>query len=132
MDQYLVYKIEYKGKVKYIGKATHFDQRKWQHINYQGTSKSPIPKTADKTKINIIPIGYYSTKEEQQAAEEYYIRKFNTINKGWNKIHAKILVEDKPKKERVVKTQEEIHNDKIFHEYLSYEKHLRNIMKEVN
>lgn len=131
MDQYLVYKITYKGKVKYIGKASNINQRKWQHINYQGRTKSAIPKTADKTKINIVPIGYYSTKEEQQAAEEYYIRKFNTIEKGWNKIHAKILKEDKPKKEKVEKTQEEIHNDKIYHEYLSYEKHFRSIMKEI-
>jgi predicted GIY-YIG superfamily endonuclease len=74
---YSIYKIEKDGKVLYIGKTINFQRRKWQH-----TYKRKLDKT-----YNFIVIIDNLTKEEAKLKEEELIRKYDTVNKGWNKTY---------------------------------------------
>ena len=79
-NTYTVYKIEYQGEVKYIGKTCDYKRRKWKHLNGQGA----IPVDVDLNDVEIMPIERFNTNEEAVKREDELICEYNTIDCGWN------------------------------------------------
>ena len=74
---YSVYKIEKDDKILYIGKTINFKRRKWEH-----TYRRKLDKT-----YNFIVIIDNLTKEEAKLKEEELIKKYDTVNNGWNRTY---------------------------------------------
>ena len=74
---YTIYKIEKDGKILYIGKTINFQRRKREH-----TYKRKLDKT-----YNFIVIIDNLTREEAKLKEEELIKKYDTVNNGWNRTY---------------------------------------------
>jgi predicted GIY-YIG superfamily endonuclease len=74
---YSIYKIEKDGKILYIGKTVNFKRRKWEH-----TYRRKLDKT-----YNFVVIIDNLTKEEAKLKEEELIKKYDTVNNGWNRTY---------------------------------------------
>ena len=81
---YTVYKIEYQGEVKYIGKTCDFKRRVQHHKYERGTGNSAIPKDADLEEIEILPIETFDNETDALKREDELILQYDTINTGWN------------------------------------------------
>ena len=79
--EYTVYKIEYKGEVKYVGKTCDFERRKWRHLNGYGA----IPTDVDLNEVEIMPIETYTEETDALKREDELILHYDTINNGWNR-----------------------------------------------
>ena len=74
---YTIYKIVKENKILYIGKTVNFKRRKWEH-----TYRRKLDKTYE-----FIVIFDNLTKEEAKLKEEELIKKYDTVNNGWNRTY---------------------------------------------
>ena len=72
---YTVYVIKQNDKVYYVGKTINFKRRVYEH-RYR--------RNLDKTYL-FVALEDNLSKEDAKIKEEFYIEKYNTIEKGWNR-----------------------------------------------
>ena len=85
VKEWFVYGIKYQEKIMYIGISSNFKKRIEQHKYSRGTSHSAIPITVDYHDTVFITFEKYVEKNDALLEEDKLIKKYDTINNGWNK-----------------------------------------------
>ena len=85
VKEWLVYGIKYQEKIMYIGISSNFKKRIEQHKYSRWTSHSAIPITVDYHDTVFITFEKYVEKNDALLEEDKLIKKYDTINNGWNK-----------------------------------------------
>lgn len=83
--KWIVYTIDFEGKVMYVGVTSNWYVRKSIHRTKRGMSSSAIPTDVDLELIEFKIISEHETKDEALRIEDALINEYNTINNGWNK-----------------------------------------------
>lgn len=92
---YTVYKIEYQGKVMYIGKTCDFKRRVYHHKYYIGAHMSAIPTDVDLNEVTFTAIETFDNETDTLRREDELIQAYDTINTGWNKMRSGLVWSDK-------------------------------------
>jgi len=91
--KYVVYTIEYQGKIMYVGCTGRFAGRKKNHER-QGKN-SAIPDDIDPEECTIQVVYETDDREETYRVEGDLINEYDTIKEGWN-VHRSGLVTKNP------------------------------------
>ena len=73
--QYVVYTIEYQGRVMYVGSTNNFERRKKQHLSGRGA----IPDDVDTDMVTIQVVKVWKSRKAMLNSEDRLIRKYDTI-----------------------------------------------------
>ena len=121
---YTVYKIEYKGEIKYIGKTKQFNERRRQHIGKRGTKNSAIPIDVDLNDIEFMLIETFDNETDALKREDELIQVYNTINTGWNKCRSGLIWSDREFIKEKNRGYQKVRKEK--EEYQQYQQEYRN------
>lgn len=90
---YVVYTISLQGKVMYVGSTKDFERRKREHL--QQKDYSSIPTDVDPSTVVIEIVKVWKSKKAMLNCEDRLIRKYNTIQDGWNRNRSALNEEEK-------------------------------------
>ena len=94
---FTVYLIKFNGVIMYIGKTNNFKRRILEHRGKMGTPKSAIPKYVDLKLIEFVIAAEFIEKRDALKYEDSLICKYQTIEKGWNKLRSGLIYKENTK-----------------------------------